>query len=101
MPGWSGLYRQRWTALGAIGLLAGVALMPGAADAEGTPTPTATVTATRTPAPVATSVPSPAPPKTGQAGLVDSSSDSGPAIVFVAIAVAIVAGGRLLTSRDR
>lgn len=49
----------------------------------------------------ATPTASPAAPKTGQAGLVEESSNSGAAIVFVAIAVAVVAGGRLLTSRDR
>jgi hypothetical protein len=44
---------------------------------------------------------SPAPPKTGQAGLVDESDNSGAAIVLVLIAVGVVAGGRLMTSRNR
>lgn len=49
----------------------------------------------------ATATPSPSAPRTGQAGLVEESSNSGAAILFVAITVAVVAGGRLLTSRDR
>ena len=64
-----------------------------------TATPTATPTRTATPAPTATATP--APPKTGQAGLVDDSENSAVAVVLVLLAVGIVAGGRLLTHRNR
>jgi hypothetical protein len=73
------------------------------ATATGIPTATATATATptRTATPTATATMSPAPPKTGQAGLVDESDNSGAAVVLVLIAVGVVAGGRLMTSRNR
>lgn len=71
------------------------------ASAQGTPTVTGTATATATRTATVAATASPSAPRTGQAGLVDDSSNSGAAILFVAIAVAVVAGGRLLTSRER
>lgn len=75
------------------------------ATATATPTRTATATATATPTRTATPAPTtaatPSPPKTGQAGLVDDSGNSAVAVVLVLLAVGIVAGGRLLTHRDR
>jgi hypothetical protein len=90
-----GLYINVHTSANANGEIRGQVQTSG----QGTPTATATATATRTATAVATA--SPAAPKTGQAGLVDDSSNSGAAILFVAVAVAVVAGGRLLTSRHR
>lgn len=95
----SGLYINVHTSANPNGEIRGQVQAAGQATPTATGTATATATATRTATAVATA--SPSAPKTGQAGLVDNSSNSGAAILFVAIAVAVVAGGRLLTSRHR
>jgi hypothetical protein len=83
----------------------GTATPTATATGTATATATATATPTRTATPTATATPTrtatPAAPKTGQAGLVDDSENAGVAILLVVIAVAIVAGGRLLTRRNR
>lgn len=65
------------------------------AQATGTATRTATATATRT----ATATSSPTAPKTGNAGLIDQSGSLAAAAVLVVLAVSVVAGGRVLSTR--
>lgn len=55
----------------------------------------ATATATRT----ATAAASPSAPKTGSAGLIDQSGSLAVAAVLVVLAVGVVAGGRVLSTR--
>lgn len=61
--------------------------------AQATATKTATATAT------ATKAASPSAPKTGNAGLIDQSGSLAAAAVLVVLAVSVVAGGRVLSTR--
>lgn len=107
----------------ALGMVA--ALLPGAVfaydDAKGadtsrivaqatpTPTPTVTATPTRTPTPAATATvtatatrtASPTAPQTGGAGLVNESASFAAAAALAVLGVAVVAGGRLISTRRR
>jgi hypothetical protein len=56
---------------------------------------TGTATATRT----STATASPSAPKTGSAGLIDQSGSLAAAAVLVVLAVSVVAGGRVLSTR--
>jgi len=86
--------------VGLIGALAPAALL--AYDA-GTSGPTAGVvaqaTATATATKTATAAASPSAPKTGNAGLIDQSGSLAAAAVLVVLAVGVVAGGRVLSTR--
>ncbi len=84
-----------------VGLIAALAPAALLAYDAGTSGPTAgvvaqaTATATRT----ATAAASPSAPKTGNAGLIDQSGSLAAAAVLVVLAVSVVAGGRVLSTR--
>lgn len=84
-----------------VGLIAALAPAALLAYDAGTSGPTAgvvaqaTATATRT----ATAAASPSAPKTGNAGLIDQSGSLAAAAVLVVLAVGVVAGGRVLSTR--
>ncbi len=83
-----------------VGLIAALAPAALLAYDAGTSGPTAGVVAqatatTRT----ATAAASPSAPKTGNAGLIDQSGSLAAAAVLVVLAVSVVAGGRVLSTR--
>ncbi len=76
------------------------------ATATATTPATATATATRTATPVATAtatvVATPSAPKTGQAGLLDSSGGgAGTVVLWLGLAIVVTVGGRRLSQRIR
>jgi hypothetical protein len=88
--------------IGLIAALAPAALLAYDAGSSGPTqgivaqaTGTATATATRT----STATASPSAPKTGSAGLIDQSGSLAAAAVLVVLAVSVVAGGRVLSTR--
>jgi hypothetical protein len=87
--------------VGLIAALAPAALLAYDAGGSNGPTQgvvaqaTGTATATRT----STATASPSAPKTGSAGLIDQSGSLAAAAVLVVLAVSVVAGGRVLSTR--
>jgi len=86
-----------------VGLVAALAPAALLAYDAGTAGPTndvvAQATPTRTPTRAATAAASPSAPKTGSAGLIDQSGSLAVAAVLVVLAVGVVAGGRVLSTR--
>ena len=84
-----------------VGLIAALAPAALLAYDAGTSGPTAGVVAqaTATATKTATAAASPSAPKTGNAGLIDQSGSLAAAAVLVVLAVSVVAGGRVLSTR--
>ena len=84
--------------VGLIAALAPAALLAYDASTSG-PTAGVVAQATGTATRTATATASPSAPKTGNAGLIDQSGSLAAAAVLVVLAVSVVAGGRVLSTR--
>jgi hypothetical protein len=85
--------------VGLIAALAPAALLAYDAGTNGANTAGIVAQATGTATRTATATSSPTAPKTGNAGLIDQSGSLAAAAVLVVLAVSVVAGGRVLSTR--
>jgi hypothetical protein len=85
--------------VGLIAALAPAALLAYDAGTSGANTAGVVAQATGTATRTATATSSPTAPKTGNAGLIDQSGSLAAAAVLVVLAVSVVAGGRVLSTR--